>query len=205
MYNCIIFDVDGTILDTKYSSVCAAKSAAEEINHKKYNYDDFEITFGMPTHQMAQNFGIDDTTLYVSTVDRYYEEYSVEHNKIFDGMLYTIETLLKKEVNIGVVTSKTLWEYEFEFKRFDLIKYFPNAVYAELTENHKPHPQPVYKYFELSAVKNPKALFVGDTVYDYKCATSAGIDFAFANWSGNTTIREGKHVLNKPEDILALV
>ncbi|MEG0114831.1 MAG: HAD hydrolase-like protein, partial [Hydrogenoanaerobacterium sp.] len=50
------------------------------------------------------------------------------------------------------------------------------------TTEHKPKPEPMLLYLSRTGVRADEVLYIGDTVYDYQCATGAGVPFALAGW-----------------------
>ena len=45
-------------------------------------------------------------------------------------------------------------------------------------------------------------IYIGDSVYDYECATSANIDFAFAKWGNKRQNIDAKYILESSMDLL---
>lgn len=106
----------------------------------------------------------------------------------------------------GVVTSKTKKEFQDDFVPFGLTPYLPYVICADDTERHKPHPEPILKFLELSGAKAETSIYIGDTIYDYECARDAGVDFGLALWGCNQPDAiPAKYKFKNPEEIVNLL
>jgi phosphoglycolate phosphatase-like HAD superfamily hydrolase len=105
-----------------------------------------------------------------------------------------------------IVTSKTKEEFLNDFVPFGLINYFKLVVCADDTEKHKPNPEPILKFIELSGADKSKTIYIGDTKYDMDCAFGAGIDFALALWGAKSSIGiNANYIFENPKQILELI
>ena len=68
---------------------------------------------------------------------------------------------------------------------------------ADDTVEHKPASGPLLKYMELSGAEKEEILYIGDSVYDSKCAENAGVDFALAVWGSHTKTTPRELLLKK--------
>lgn len=203
MYNCIIFDIDGTILDTREASLLAIQQAYFLDSGRILPFEEIEFSFCTTTRNTASILKVKDVDRFISNIDRQYQMFS-DRNRIFAGMEDVIRSLYEQKIYMGVVTSKTIWEYEHDFTSFNLTRYFGQAICVEHTEKHKPDPQPLYKFFELSGQDRSASLFIGDSGNDALCAEAAGVDFALAKWGATSDI-QAKYFLDKPEELFEIL
>jgi HAD superfamily hydrolase (TIGR01549 family) len=203
MYNCVIFDIDGTILDTRDASMLAVQQAYYQESGKLLPLEHFDFSFRTTTRNTAAILNVRDAEQFMSNIDRQYQIFS-DRNRMFDGMENVIRRLYGQNIYMGVVTSKTTWEYEHDFTHFNLSRYFRKAVCVEHTERHKPDPQPLYKFFELSGQDPAVSLYLGDSTSDAYCAQGAGVDFALATWGAMEDI-PAKYYLKKPEELFKIL
>ncbi|MEG2958033.1 MAG: HAD-IA family hydrolase, partial [Christensenellaceae bacterium] len=189
--------------DTKYACMLAIQKALYDLYQQEYSPAELENTFGIPTKKAANHFGITDIEQFEMEIDKNYSVFIKQHAALFPNMLKTLQTLHKKQIPLGIITSKSRWEYDHDFTYFDLKKYFPISLCTEDTMHHKPHPEPVLAYLKLTNYKNP--LFIGDTIYDLLCAKSAGISFAFAQWSKNHLSEKPDYIFSDPLQVLDYV
>ncbi len=125
--------------------------------------------------------------------------------KHFQGISELLDTLVQFGYELGIVTSKTREEFKQDFEPFDISKYFATIICADDTVKHKPDPDPLFKYMEVSNASNNDLLYIGDSVYDRKCAESAKVDFALAGWGSLSREIEADYYLEKPGDLLSIM
>lgn len=203
MYSCVIFDVDGTLIDTEKIIIRALQKVLEEELNRRYNYDELIFVLGVPGAGSLEKLGVKNVERACQKWDLYMREYG-EQIKVYPGIRAVLESLSREGVKTGIVTSKTKEQFTNDFLPLGLTEYLQYVVCADDTDRHKPDPDPLLRFLELAQVNPEQAIYVGDTIYDMRCARGAGLDFALALWGARIT--EGisaKYNLKKPEDILS--
>ena len=205
MYNYIIFDIDGTIIDTELAVLSSLQKLVSEELDKEYSFEELRFALGIPGEVALNKLGITNTLESFKTWNIYLKEY-FHHVKIFDGIKETIIKLNEMGVSTGIVTSETKEEFLNDFVPFGLSNYFKLVVCADDTEKHKPNPEPLLKFIKLSGVDKSKTIYIGDTIYDMDCASGAGIDFALALWGSKSSNGiNANYILENPKQILELI
>ncbi|SFD01658.1 HAD family hydrolase [Clostridium uliginosum] len=204
MYNYIIFDIDGTILDTEIAVLSSLQKLLNEELNKNFSFEELRFALGIPGEVTLNKLGITNLLESNEKWNKYLKEY-FHHVKIFDDIKDTLDRLKEMGISTGIVTSKTKEEFINDFVPFELINYFNLVVCADDTEKHKPNPEPILKFIELSGADKSKTIYIGDTKYDMDCAFSAGIDFALALWGAKSSIGiNANYILENPKQILEL-
>lgn len=205
MYKYIIFDIDGTLLDTVAPNLSSLKKVVLEELNKDCTFDELKFSLGIPGEVTLNKLGIADVPRCLHKWNEYLKDY---HNevKVFDGIKETLMELDKRKILTGIVTSETKEEFKNMFIPFNLRNYFDIVICADDTEKHKPNPEPILKLIELSNGDKSDFIYIGDTKYDMQCATSAGIDFGLALW-GATSLEgiNAKYIFENPKQILNLI
>jgi HAD superfamily hydrolase (TIGR01549 family) len=203
MYDCVIFDIDGTILDTREASLLAVQQAYLKESGKLLPVQELEFSFGVTTREMSRVLNVADPDRFIAEIDRQYDLLK-DRTRIFPGLLDVIRSLHKQNIYLGIVTSKTVWEYQHDFDRFQLEPYFGRAMCVEHTQKHKPDPEPLNMFFLLTGMKPQKSLYIGDNINDSLCARAAGVDFALATWGTAENI-PAKYYPRVPRELLQIV
>lgn len=208
MYKNILFDIDGTIVDTEKSIIYSLqKVLLEEFNMKK-EYDELKFVLGIPGIYSLEKMNIpkDRIDEIAGKWSNYISTYQDEV-KLYPNIESVISYLAQKNINLGIVTSKDDDEMIREFNPFNLNKYFNCIVTASSTKLHKPNPEPVLKALELLNIQTEDTIYIGDSIYDMKSAKSAGISFGLAKWGAVNTsdLNEVDHYLDDPMDIMNLI
>lgn len=208
MYKNILFDVDGTLIDTEKPIIYSLqKVLREELNIQK-SYDDLLFVLGIPGKYSLEKLNIPKDKLdYILNKWSYTISLNQNKMKLFDNMEYVLKNLYNKQVNLGIITSKNDEEMKNEFSPFNIDKYFTCIVTASDTKLHKPNPDPILKAMDNLKITRDRTIYIGDSVYDMKSAKSAGIAFGLAKWGTPTpnAFKNPDHSFNKPTDILKLI
>ncbi len=185
MIQSVIFDVDGTLIDTEFTVKKSLQKLLQERTGKNYSWEELDFILGIPGHITLARFGISD----VEQAGRQWNEYMVEFKnrvKVYDGIEETLQQLKAAQITVGLVTSKTRTELNDDFVHFGLMPYFDFYINASDTERHKPFPDPLLKFLEISGITAEQAIYVGDTLYDQQAAAAANIRFGLALWGTKT-------------------
>ena len=199
MYKHIVFDVDGTLIDTEYAVLHSLKDLLKEEYNRDYKIEELEFALGITGEAAIKQLEISDIERTVDLWNDKLNKYK-ESVCVFNG----IEELLKvlsQNHKLGIVTSKTKEEFEEEVTHFGLNKYFGVIICVDDTEKHKPNPKPLLKYMELANAKNKETIYIGDSIYDMQCAKASKVDFAFAKWGNKRQNIEAKYTLSQPSEL----
>ena len=205
MFKYVIFDVDGTILDTEKAILLSLQKVLKE-ESEDYQLEDLKFALGIPGKETLRRLNIID----VERVHPKWSETVLEFShevSIFQDLENIIKALSERPVRTGIVTSKTKQELVDEFEPFGLNPFFEYTISADDTEKHKPHPDPLLACLEGLDANKDETVYIGDSIYDMQCAHSAGVKFALALWGSKKTegFESADFVLTEPRDILDLV
>lgn len=201
-YKCVIFDLDGTMLDTEKMNIIPLQRLVKEELGQDVSYESllkYRAYTGKKTLQLLGFENIEKT--YEKWV-RYVNEFE-EGAILYNGFDKVIKVLNENGILCGISSSKMKNQYEIDFFPTGLQKYMKAVILAEDTDNHKPHPEPLLKAAELLGVDPKESIYVGDTMADYKASRLAGMDFALALWgAADITDIKATYNLKDPMDIL---
>lgn len=207
MYKTVIFDVDGTLIDTEVAVISSLQKALVEYYNKKYAFEQLQFILGIPGARSLKQLGIPDED--INMVNERWNFFMKEFSqfiKVFPEINELLKSLLENGIVVGIVTSKTRQELADDFVPFGLMKYLLHIVCADDTVNHKPHPDPILKFLEISGAVPDNAIYIGDTIYDMECAQSSGVGFGLALWGcKNPDSIVAQNKLSNPKDILGLI
>lgn len=205
MYNAIIYDVDGTLIDTEKAVLGSLQKVLKTDYDKVVPLEYLYFVLGIPGSKSLSQLGISD-------IDRANERWNYfmkdffHSIEVFSGIKDLLDTLKNRNIVQGIVTSKTNEELINDFVPFGLSSYLTHTVCADDTEKHKPNPEPILKYLKISGADPKKSIYIGDTVYDYECARDAGIDFGLALWGcKNHQNIQAKYKFERPQDIIGIL
>ncbi len=130
-------------------------------------------------------------------------QYKGELN-IFPGIVETLAILKSKGILLGIVTSKSRDEFNYDFKKLGIKDYFQFIVCSDDTLKHKPNPEPMLECLKLANIDPIDALYIGDSKYDQMCASQAGVNFGLAVWGSHLKGHPTTYNFINPKNILEL-
>lgn len=186
-YNHFVFDIDGTLIDTESTGMLSLIQTIRELMGIEMSYDEALKYFGIPSSKVAPMLGYPEEERFAAL----WEERFVEMSYLmrpFDGVGTALAAIKDAGRHIGCVTSRNRYEFSKDIHLAGLVPYFDYIVCSEDSCRHKPHPDPMLAYIRKAGegmgveVMPEECLYLGDTVYDYRCGHDAGCDFALADW-----------------------
>lgn len=210
MVQAVIFDLDGTLLNS-------ITDIAESMNEvlEKYNFP----THSIEAYKQIIGRGIDNLvidSLPNSVTQQQYEKYFTEMREVYgkrwmlktrpySGINEMLGNLKKNKIKTAVLSNKPQKYTELAVNELLSNHKFDLVFGARENIPIKPHPQAANEILENLAVKPENALFVGDTSIDMKTAENAGIKSVGVSW-GFRKIEElknagAKYIILKPEEL----
>lgn len=204
-YKHIIFDIDGTMLNTETADMLATQETVFQLTGEKKDINEFRFTFGIPNSVVFPQLGIPDAE---KASLMWAENYLKHHSSIqlFNGIEDVLKALKKRGHILGIVTSKTRREFNADFATFGLRSLFGTVVCVDDSPRPKPNPDPVLEYLKRANAEKSETIYIGDTAYDAQCAHSAGINFALAVWGAHNWEQiKAEYYLKSPREVLELL
>lgn len=181
-YTAIIFDIDGTLVDSTQAIHDALQMVAVDIRGYRLTPQEMELGLSLPAPQALAAVGLPSNEETVNLwLDHEYELWGDEVGP-FEGVEELLNTLASQGIAMGAVTSETSDEMHRGFARFAIREHMSEIITADDTERHKPDPDPLLACLERMGITPHEALYVGDSIADGQCAQAAGADFALACW-----------------------
>ncbi len=206
-YTDIVFDIDGTILDTALADLIGLREALLEATCAEHSIEELRPALGVPSADILEKYGIPKEDLRRCAKlwnEAMYRNF--ESVRVFPGIREAVRRLKEHGFRLGIVTSKTRREYAKEFPQFGVEPFFDVVITADDTVEHKPCPEPLLKYLERAGAKKDRALYIGDSIHDLRAAKAAGVDFALAEWGLNCAEPEkAQYRLAHPEDLFGIL
>ena len=185
-YKLVIFDLDGTILDTLEDLAITMNHVLAENSMPVRSDDEIRLFTGNGIRHLVKNSaenGADESVIekMFSDFNDYYRVHCYDHTKPYDGMAGCMEELRKNGVRVAVVSNKADYAVPGLCCRF-FDGLYDFAVGEKKDVRRKPYPDSVLHVLEILAVRGEDAVYIGDSEVDIKTAENAGIDEIAVNW-----------------------
>lgn len=201
----IIFDVDGTLLDSEEAVLLSFQETLYRKTGKKTDIRDLKYALGIPSEAALRQYGFPEEE--IPEIVDFWGDLTPDYRKfikVFPGIRQLLEKLKENGARLGIVTSRNAEEYRRDFLPFGLEGYFDTVICADDTLIHKPYGEPVKEYLRRENARAEDAVFIGDTVYDMDCAADAGVDGALALWGCASPAHiRADFYLSCPEDVFS--
>ncbi len=180
----VIFDLDGTLLNTLSDIHFSINYALEKLNLPK-------ITLSEVRDHVCNGLNYLVTyackkEILVPVVTKLYSEISVDYayktTTPYKGIMELLEELKKRNINLAILSNKRCWQteilYERFFAKFDFLAVYGNSLDYPL----KPDPTLLLKILKEFKYTKEEVVLVGDGDTDVLTAKNAGIDFVGVTW-----------------------
>lgn len=205
----VLFDLDGTVLDTEERIRVAWERALED--HALPPCTDWvEVMSSTVDALLAATH--DDPDVQRSLKRAYADHYRAlltTPEVAYPGVAETVEALHGRGVRVAVVTSKGRKGVLRGLRQVGLLGHMELLVCADDVRRPKPDPEPVRQAVRRLDVHPESTLFVGDTPSDMRSGRAAGVRTGAALWGPGCrsflAATEPDHWLQQPAQILDLI
>jgi pyrophosphatase PpaX len=184
----VLFDFDGTIVDTTELIYQSMRHAAGEVLGHEPSREVLMANVGQPLPRQMELLDPEKAEELLETYHLYNDEHHEGLIRKFPNVETSLTRLRDAGLAIAVVTSKRRSSVEMALSSFPGLKKVVDVfVTMEDTTEHKPHPAPLLKGLELLGNVPPeKAAYVGDAPFDVDAAHAAGVMSVAVSWGAFT-------------------
>ena len=179
----ILFDLDGTLIDTIELILSSARHAFEEWPVRPTD-EEWVRGIGTPLVQQLRAYAAndDEVALLLARYRRYQNEHHDRLTRCYDDVPDVIAALADRAHQMAVVTSKASPIAHQSLAFVGLDHFFPVVVGYDDTARHKPDPEPVRVALSRLGVSPDDAVFVGDSPHDILAGNGADVMTIAALW-----------------------
>ncbi len=206
----ILFDLDGTVIDSGGIILASMRHAATTVLGRDYSDEQLMAAVGGPGLEYQMR------ALDPARVDELVTVYRAHNEAIHDtllpcvGMEGALTELKRQGRTLGIVTAKRRVTVELAFEHVPFGHLFDVVVGGDETERQKPDPEPVLLALERLDARPEDAAYVGDSPFDIAAGNAAGVFTVAVTWGGihGRGRLEPQHpdaIVDTAEELLAVV
>ena len=204
-YKEIIYDIDGTVLNTLNMNMYPLIKIIKEETGEDWTFEDVLKFAPYPGMKVMEELQVKDKEKTYARWVQYVNEYE-EGATLYDGFEDVFKAFDGKIIQ-AVVSAKTTKQYQIDFVDKGLDQYMQVAILADDTDKHKPDPEPLFECLKRINVKPSEAIYIGDALSDYLASQNAHMDFGYAKWGSVSSkgIDEPTYIFETPLELLKLL
>lgn len=195
-YSCVIFDLDGTLMDTSIGVLKSVKYTINQMKFEELTDDELKSFIGPPIqHSFKQKYSLDDDKTNEAAIifrNAYKEKYLYDAT-IFAGIIELLSYLRKNNILTMIATYKREDYTLMLLEHFELVKHFDFIKGSDM-EGKLTKADIVNLCIDESGEDKNKIVLVGDTYHDAIGAKEAGIDFVAVTYGFG--FKKGEQVEN---------
>ncbi len=174
----VFFDIDGTLVDSLPALIRGLGDAYERYNGVRPSDSEIEALIGMPLRVQLGLFRavpptpeeLKEMTAY--TIERF--EANAHLERVYEPAVEALRLTHCAGLKTALITSKSDVEVQLLTERFEASKYADTVVNASDVVHPKPDPEAALLACARLNVEPGEAVFIGDSVFDIRCAKDAG-------------------------------
>ncbi len=178
-YELIVFDWDGTLMDSESRIVTCMQFAARDIGipvpDAREARDIIGLGMSEAVHKLFPEYARDRETQIIDAYRHHWLGDEIPESSLFDGARGVVERLAESGYLLAVATGKSRRGLDKTFNETGLGVFFPVSRCADEAHS-KPHPQMLEEIITDLDAEAAHTLVIGDTEYDMQMAANAAVD-----------------------------
>lgn len=211
----LIFDLDGTLLNTSEDLAAAANEALRVCGFAPRSTQECCQFAGngvakLLERALPENAQTPENLIHVQQAFfSYYDKHLWDHTYPYEGVKDLLVALQKRGIQLAVASNK----YQSATQRL-IAHFFPQISFVAVLGQRdnvptKPHPQIVQEILSLANENKENCLYVGDSEVDMQTAQNAGVKACGVTWGFRSrdvlVVFQPQYLIEKPAELLSLV
>lgn len=215
MKELLIFDLDGTLLDTVADLAASTNYALKQCGFPTHEVPAYRFFIGNGINKLFERVLPEENKSQENILELrkhfldYYNGHNAELTVPYPGIPELLQKLQVRGLKLAVASNK------YQSGTADLIQYFfPNINFSAVFGQQegvavKPDPTIVHNILKIANVEKSKVLYIGDSGVDMQTAQNAGIDACGVTWGfrprAELEVFSPQYMVETPEEILNIL
>ena len=184
-FELIIFDLDGTLVDSAKDIMIANNKTLEKFGYKPISFKNVKHIIGQGIRvNIIRSLKMQDVKINKKKENEMYDFFFSFYkknlyikSKIYGGLNSFLKNLKKKGYKLAVCSNKLEALTKIVLKKTKLLKYFDFVAGGDTFAHRKPHPSVLNNIIKNFKINKNNVLFIGDSEHDYHSALNSNIKF----------------------------
>jgi phosphoglycolate phosphatase len=178
-FNLLVFDWDGTLIDSIERIVTSLQHASHKVCGTAISEDKARSVIGLGLHEAIKQIHPElDSVKIEQLADTYRQNFLYDSNipeRLFDGVKELLEQLAAENYSLAIATGKSRIGLDRAMHEHNLGHYFMTTRCAGENKS-KPHPEMLNSILHELRTDTSDAVMIGDSAHDMLMAGNAGVD-----------------------------
>lgn len=211
-FDTVVFDMDGTILNTLDDLKDAMNHILRSHGYPEKTLEECRRAVGNGARRfladmLPQGEADPEFEALLKEYGVYYQGHSQIKTRPYDGIVALMEALNEKQIKMAIVSNKGDGPVK-DLNR----KYFGDLIETAVGERpgirRKPEPDSVLEALKILGSSRETAVYVGDSEVDYHTAANAGMTCALVSWGFRDREQlealKPDYIIDRPEELLEI-
>ena len=209
----VIFDLDGTLLDTLDDLHESVNAALKKSGYPERSRNEVRAFLGngirrLVEQSVPEGISTEMCDKVFENFKTYYMEHCEDRTKPFEGIPEVLKELKKRGISMAIVSNKA----DSAVKEL-AEKYFKDKISVAIGEREgvkrKPEPDSVFEAMRILGAKKETTIYIGDSEVDRATAENAGVPCVLVTWGFRDeellASLEADFLIHRPEELLEIV
>jgi len=204
----LIFDFDGTIINTNNLIIQTLKKVAKDKLNLTLEEEKINEMYGLAIDEQMRML---DPNREDELVDYYFDLYLRKVNSetfLFEGIEELLKELNVRNYSLYILTNNNTKDTTQSLDRLNILNYFEGMITMDDVSNGKPDPEGLQILFNNNNIDKNKALLIGDSPHDIEAGNEFNIKTVLVGWT-MFDLEDFKvkpdQIINKPGELLELI
>ena len=211
----VLFDLDGTLLDTADDLGAALNHVLTHYNKPMVAAKDYrpiasDGALGLLNLGFGETIKQYDYEVLRQQFLNYYQENIAAHTRLYPGVAELLKALELNDIPWGIITNKPEGLTKLLLPHYPEFSHCAVMVGGDTLTKRKPDPEPMLHACQQINVDNRQRFYVGDALRDIQAGNSANMTTFVAKWgyilrSEDCQTWQANHIISTPLDLLAFI
>lgn len=204
MINQVIFDLDGTLINSKEGII---QSLTFALNKEKCSHDIGELSIGPPLDIILKKMKVDKESIknVKENFIQYYDKYGYKKTKLYPQTLKVLNDLQKKNITMYILTNKRTYPTERILKELEIKPFFEKVFCLDNFPDIQKKEYLLKYLISTNQLEKKNMLLIGDSLDDFIAAQSSSVPFVLAKYGYGNNLKESDLEIKQIDEILTII